>query len=54
MTRAGALLFETLWFPTGGLALGNSVWGSSLITANLMAGWPPGAGRAQKGKSPDG
>jgi spermidine synthase len=33
-----ALLFETLWFRQAGLALGNSVWASSLITASFMAG----------------
>jgi len=38
LSGAAALLFETLWFRQAGLALGNSVWASSLITASFMAG----------------
>ena len=33
-----ALIFETLWFHQAGLALGNSVWASSLVLAGFMGG----------------
>lgn len=33
-----ALIFETLWFRQAGLALGNSVWASSLVLAGFMGG----------------
>jgi spermidine synthase len=35
---AAALVFETLWFRQAGLALGNTVWASALVTASFMAG----------------
>src|SRR5688572_4047974 len=35
---ASALMFETLWFHQAGLALGNSVWASSLVLSGFMAG----------------
>jgi len=35
---ASALAFETLWFHQTGLALGNSIWASSLVLAGFMAG----------------
>ncbi len=35
---AAALLFETLWFRQAGLALGNSVWATSLVTSSFMGG----------------
>jgi len=35
---ASALVFETLWFHQAGLALGNSVWASSLVLAGFMGG----------------
>ena len=35
---ASALIFETLWFRQAGLALGNSVWASSLVLAGFMGG----------------
>src|SRR5687767_14561851 len=35
---AAALIFETLWFRQAGLALGNSVWASSLVLAAFMSG----------------
>jgi spermidine synthase len=35
---AAALLFETLWFRQAGLALGNTVWATALVTAAFMAG----------------
>lgn len=33
-----ALLFETLWFRQAGLALGNTVWASSIVLSAFMAG----------------
>ena len=42
LSGAAALLFETLWFRQAGLALGNSVWASSLVTASFMAGLAAG------------
>lgn len=38
LSGAAALLFETLWFHQAGLALGNSVWASSLVLAAFMGG----------------
>ncbi len=38
LSGAAALVFETLWFRQAGLALGNSVWASALVTASFMAG----------------
>ena len=38
LSGAAALLFETLWFRQAGLALGNTVWASALVTASFMAG----------------
>jgi spermidine synthase len=35
---ASALIFETLWFHQAGLALGNSLWASSLVLAGFMGG----------------
>ncbi len=35
---AAALVFETLWFRQTGIALGNSVWASSVVLAAFMAG----------------
>ena len=35
---ASALIFETLWFRQAGLALGNSVWASSLVLSGFMGG----------------
>jgi spermidine synthase len=35
---AAALIFETLWFRQAGLALGNSVWASTVVLAGFMAG----------------
>jgi spermidine synthase len=35
---ASALIFETLWFHQAGLALGNSIWASSLVLAGFMGG----------------
>src|SRR5688572_25231939 len=35
---AAALIFEVLWFRQAGLALGNSVWASSVVLAGFMAG----------------
>jgi predicted membrane-bound spermidine synthase len=38
LSGASALLFETLWFQQAGLALGNSIWASSLVLAAFMGG----------------
>lgn len=38
LSGAAALLFETLWFRQASLALGNSIWASSLVLAGFMAG----------------
>jgi spermidine synthase len=38
VSGAAALMFETLWFRQAGLALGNTVWASALVTASFMAG----------------
>ena len=35
---ASALIFETLWFRQAGLALGSSVWASSLVLSGFMGG----------------
>jgi len=56
LSGASALVFEGLWFRQAGLALGNSVWASSLVLSSFMAGlaagnalgvrWPPVRGRS--------
>jgi predicted membrane-bound spermidine synthase len=38
ISGASALVFETLWFRQAGLALGNSVWASSLVLSAFMGG----------------
>ncbi len=38
VSGASGLVFETLWFHQAGLALGNSVWASSLVLAGFMGG----------------
>src|SRR5512134_3772332 len=38
VSGAAALVFETMWFRQAGLALGNTVWASALVTASFMAG----------------
>lgn len=38
VSGAAALVFETLWFHQAGLALGNSVWATSLVLAGFMGG----------------
>ena len=38
LSGAAALVFESLWFFQAGLALGNSIWASSLVLASFMAG----------------
>ena len=38
ISGAAALIFEMLWFRQAGLALGNSVWASSLVLAGFMGG----------------
>jgi len=46
LSGAAALLFETLWFHQAGLALGNTVWASSLVLAGFMGGLALGSGLA--------
>jgi len=48
LSGASALLFETLWFRLAGLALGNSVWASSLVLASFMGGLALGNGLAMR------
>ena len=42
LSGASALVFESLWFFQAGLALGNSIWASSLVLASFMAGLAAG------------
>ena len=42
VSGCAALIFETLWFRQAGLALGNTVWASALVTASFMAGLASG------------
>jgi predicted membrane-bound spermidine synthase len=44
LSGAAALIFENLWFRQAGLALGNSVWASSLVLAGFMGGLALGNG----------
>jgi len=44
ISGTSALIFETLWFHQAGLALGNSVWASSLILSGFMGGLALGNG----------
>ena len=44
LSGASALIFEQLWFRQAGLALGNSVWASSLVLAGFMGGLAIGNG----------
>jgi len=46
LSGAAALLFETLWFHQAGLALGNSIWASSVVLAGFMGGLALGNGMA--------
>jgi spermidine synthase len=46
LSGVSALTFETLWFHQAGLALGNSVWASSLVLAGFMGGLGLGNGLA--------
>lgn len=43
-----ALVFEALWFRQAGLALGSSVWASSLVLAGFMGGLALGNGLAAR------
>ena len=45
---ASALIFETLWFRQAGLALGNSVWASSLVLSGFMGGLAMGNAAAAR------
>src|SRR5207249_1074290 len=42
VSGASALIFEMLWFRQAGLALGNSVWATSLVLSGFMAGLAAG------------
>ena len=46
---ASALVFEMLWFRQAGLALGSSIWASSLVLAAFMAGLGIGNALAAQG-----
>ena len=46
LSGVSGLLFETLWFQRAGLALGNTVWASSLVLAAFMGGLAIGNGVA--------
>jgi spermidine synthase len=48
LSGAASLLFENLWFQRAGLALGNSVWASSLVLAAFMGGLAIGNGIASR------
>ena len=43
-----ALVFEALWFRQAGLALGSSIWASSLVLSGFMAGLALGNGLAAR------
>jgi predicted membrane-bound spermidine synthase len=38
LSGAAALIFETLWFRQAGLAVGNSVWATSIVLSSFMGG----------------
>jgi len=46
LSGVAGLVFETLWFHQAGLALGNSIWASSLVLAAFMGGLATGNGLA--------
>ena len=48
VSGAASLVFETLWFHQAGLALGNTVWASSLVLAGFMGGLGLGNGLAAR------
>jgi len=48
VSGAAALLFETLWFRQAGIALGNTIWATSLVTASFMCGLAIGNGLAAR------
>ena len=52
ISGAAALVFQVLWFRQAGLALGNTVWASALVTSSFMAGLALGnAAAARWGRS---
>jgi len=55
ISGAAALVFEMLWFRQAGLALGNSVWASSLVLAGFMGGLASGNALAARygGRTPN-
>jgi spermidine synthase len=42
LSGTASVLFETLWFRVGGLALGHSAWASNIVLASFMAGLAAG------------
>ena len=48
ISGAAALLFEALWFRQAGIALGNTVWAVSIVTASFMGGLAVGNGMAAR------
>jgi len=48
ISGAAALLFETLWFRQAGIALGNTIWATSLVTSSFMGGLAIGNGMAAR------
>jgi spermidine synthase len=50
LSGASALIFETLWFRQTGLALGNSVWATSLVLSGFMSGLAIGNALAAREK----
>jgi len=48
VSGASALVFETLWFRQAGLALGNTVWATSLVLSGFMSGLAVGNALASR------
>ena len=44
LSGTAALIFETRWFRQAGLALGNTVWASSIVLSSFMGGLALGNG----------
>ena len=48
VSGVSALVFESLWFRQAGLALGSSIWASSLVLAGFMGGLAAGSAIAAR------
>lgn len=48
VSGVSALIFESLWFRQAGLALGSSIWASSLVLAGFMGGLAAGSAVAAR------